>query len=343
MLMPGRKYPAAGGLYRYGFNGKENDDEVKGEGNQQDYGMRIYDPRLMRFLSTDPLFKSYPWNSSYSFAENDVIRSIDLDGLEKIVVTNYINRFNQTTETLITTVNNEDNEPQEMNLVYTSGKNQGRPVAQGSNILVRNVRENADRTFTTQYVRKNKLNDVETTIMTNETRTTIEPNNNPNESFQPIFGGTINDQGQRIIGRQPGFNQSIYTQVDQLRINNVNIPPPPTQSQLNNALNNFIAGMDPNSNNLSNTSRRAANQLGALLLASNANSATISLTFFNAVGAASFINQPATNGATFGNNVNAQIARLGQIVQNISGVNIITPPAQVTTTMGNNGATITTN
>ncbi|MEZ2442984.1 RHS repeat-associated core domain-containing protein [Chitinophaga sp. RCC_12] len=46
--------------YRYGFNGKENDNEVKGEGNQQDYGMRIYDPRLGRFLSVDPLTKGYP-------------------------------------------------------------------------------------------------------------------------------------------------------------------------------------------------------------------------------------------------------------------------------------------
>ena len=34
-----------------------------------------------RFLSVDPLAKSYPWNSTYAFAENDVIRSIDLDGL----------------------------------------------------------------------------------------------------------------------------------------------------------------------------------------------------------------------------------------------------------------------
>ena len=33
----------------------------------------------------DPLIKSYPWNSPYAFAENDVIRSIDLEGLEKYV------------------------------------------------------------------------------------------------------------------------------------------------------------------------------------------------------------------------------------------------------------------
>jgi len=80
--MPGRKY-TAGTQYRYGFNGKENDNEVKGEGNQQDYGMRVYDPRLGKFLSVDPLYKEYPWNSTYAFAENSPIKFIDLDGLEK--------------------------------------------------------------------------------------------------------------------------------------------------------------------------------------------------------------------------------------------------------------------
>ena len=41
MQMPGRKYNQANSNYRYGFNGKENDNEIKGEGNQQDYGLRI--------------------------------------------------------------------------------------------------------------------------------------------------------------------------------------------------------------------------------------------------------------------------------------------------------------
>ena len=79
--MPGRKY-TSGSSYRYGFNGKENDNEVKGEGNQQDYGMRIYDPRLGRFLSVDPLAKKYAFYSPYQFAGNMPIRYIDLDGLE---------------------------------------------------------------------------------------------------------------------------------------------------------------------------------------------------------------------------------------------------------------------
>jgi hypothetical protein len=40
-------------------------DDVKGEGNQQDYGFRIYDPRVARFLSVDPLSPDYPWYTSY--------------------------------------------------------------------------------------------------------------------------------------------------------------------------------------------------------------------------------------------------------------------------------------
>jgi RHS repeat-associated protein len=70
------------GAYRYGFNGKENDNEVKGSGNQQDYGMRIYDPRLGRFLSVDPLTKEYPELTPFQFASNTPIQAIDLDGLE---------------------------------------------------------------------------------------------------------------------------------------------------------------------------------------------------------------------------------------------------------------------
>jgi RHS repeat-associated protein len=79
MVMPGRQ---AGKLGRFGFNGKEQDSEAKGTGAQYDYGYRIYDPRVARFLSVDPLFKSYPWFTPYQFAGNMPINSIDMDGLE---------------------------------------------------------------------------------------------------------------------------------------------------------------------------------------------------------------------------------------------------------------------
>ncbi|ATL48213.1 hypothetical protein COR50_14150 [Chitinophaga caeni] len=80
MQMPGREFN--GGGYRYGFNGKENDNEVKGEGNQQDYGMRVYDPRLGRFLSVDPLSPDYPELTPYQYANNSPVTNIDVDGLE---------------------------------------------------------------------------------------------------------------------------------------------------------------------------------------------------------------------------------------------------------------------
>ncbi|MDO5971995.1 GH-E family nuclease [Flavivirga aquimarina] len=80
-LLPNRH--GSSDSYRYGFNGKEKDDEVKGEGAQYDYGFRIYDPRLGKFLSTDPLFKGYPHYTPYQFAGNTPIQAMDLDGLEE--------------------------------------------------------------------------------------------------------------------------------------------------------------------------------------------------------------------------------------------------------------------
>lgn len=80
MLQPDRQWGLAN--YRYGFNNKENDTEVKGNGNQQDYGMRVYDPRLGKFQSIDPLTMEYPELTPYQFAGNTPIQAIDLDGAE---------------------------------------------------------------------------------------------------------------------------------------------------------------------------------------------------------------------------------------------------------------------
>ena len=80
MEKPAMVYDKGG--YRYGFNGKENDDDVKGVGNHQDYGMRVYDTRIAKFLSVDPLIKEYAFYSPYHFSGNTPIAAIDLDGCE---------------------------------------------------------------------------------------------------------------------------------------------------------------------------------------------------------------------------------------------------------------------
>jgi RHS repeat-associated protein len=85
MLMPDRQYSVKN--YSLGFNGQESDSEVKGDGNSYSFTFRVYDSRTGRFLSVDPITKDYPWNSPYAFAENDVVSSIDLEGLEKFRIT----------------------------------------------------------------------------------------------------------------------------------------------------------------------------------------------------------------------------------------------------------------
>ena len=81
MLIPGRHGNTSD--YRYGFQGQEMDNEVKGEGNSVNFKYRMHDPRINRFFAVDPLEKSYPWNSPYAFSENDLIRAVELEGLEK--------------------------------------------------------------------------------------------------------------------------------------------------------------------------------------------------------------------------------------------------------------------
>ena len=69
-----------GDFYRRGFNGMEKDDEVKGKGNSYDFGARINDPRVGRWLSIDPAFQKYPWLSTYQYTSNNPIKYIDIDG-----------------------------------------------------------------------------------------------------------------------------------------------------------------------------------------------------------------------------------------------------------------------
>lgn len=66
--------------YRYGFNGMEADDEFKGTKNSYDFGARMYDPRVGRWLSIDPLAFHYPSWSPYNFVSDNPIVYIDPDG-----------------------------------------------------------------------------------------------------------------------------------------------------------------------------------------------------------------------------------------------------------------------
>jgi len=72
------------GAYRYGFNGQEHEDGIVS--GDYDFGARIYDPRLGRWLAVDPLVKKYPGSSPYNFCNNDPIIYADKDGNDAILI-----------------------------------------------------------------------------------------------------------------------------------------------------------------------------------------------------------------------------------------------------------------
>ena len=113
MLMPGRHYSNGDLEYRYAFNGKEKDSEWS-TGAKYDYGFRIYDGRLGKFLSVDPLSPNYPMLTPYQFASNTPIMAIDLDGLEAKVVITYLTEEGKADGTLVIT------EPKEVEYILRS-------------------------------------------------------------------------------------------------------------------------------------------------------------------------------------------------------------------------------
>jgi RHS repeat-associated protein len=93
MQMPNRQSSLiAGDEHRYGFNNMEGDPEIKGSGNSYDFGARIYDPRIGRWLSRDPLEAKYPSLSPYNFVNNNPIIYVDVDGKDFVITIDQKNK-----------------------------------------------------------------------------------------------------------------------------------------------------------------------------------------------------------------------------------------------------------
>ena len=83
--------------YKYGFNSMERDNEVKGKGNSYDFGARMYDPRVGRWLSIDPMFSKQPgWSTYKAMLDNPIIYS-DPDGrTEYLTIITYNEKTGET-------------------------------------------------------------------------------------------------------------------------------------------------------------------------------------------------------------------------------------------------------
>lgn len=76
VTLSGRNFTLTGAdKSRYGYQGSEKDDEMKGEGNSYATFNRMLDPRLGRWFSLDPVVQ--PWQSPYCSMDNNPIRLND--------------------------------------------------------------------------------------------------------------------------------------------------------------------------------------------------------------------------------------------------------------------------
>ena len=97
MLQPNRAF-SSGNSYRYGFGGKEKASEITGD--DYDFGERIYDSRLGRWLSMDKLKDIYSAFSPYNFTVSNPMSFVDNDG--KIVIDGNKNIVAKSTNTFKT-------------------------------------------------------------------------------------------------------------------------------------------------------------------------------------------------------------------------------------------------
>jgi RHS repeat-associated protein len=128
-VMLGRDF--RGEKYRFGFNGKEKNSELNSD--NYDFGARIYDGRLGRWFSVDPLQSKYPSWSTFNFTMDNPILYIDPDG--KVVTVKDVASFKAILGTLTADEINRINVNKD-GIISIIGKDAGSVNLQNLKILV---------------------------------------------------------------------------------------------------------------------------------------------------------------------------------------------------------------
>ena len=82
MTMPGRSYNAH--TSRHGFTGHEKESDLAEGIYTTEY--RLYDARVGRWLSIDPLFEKYVGMSPYNYCAGNPVKLVDVDGRDAEVI-----------------------------------------------------------------------------------------------------------------------------------------------------------------------------------------------------------------------------------------------------------------
>ena len=90
MTMPGRSYNAH--TSRHGFTGHEKENDLAEGIYTTEY--RLYDTRVGRWLSVDPLFEKYVGMSPYNYCMLNPVMMVDPDGRRSLPIDEEYNGFN---------------------------------------------------------------------------------------------------------------------------------------------------------------------------------------------------------------------------------------------------------
>ncbi len=134
MGMGGRDFSTSN-TYRFFFNGQESEIEVHNKQDIYNFGDRIYNPRLSRFFSLDPLLHKFPESTPYSYGFGNPVVNIDDQGANPIY--SVLKSIASTTRTTILI---EASVTLEIGIVKTASR--GMAVDKNGNVLLYNSRDN---------------------------------------------------------------------------------------------------------------------------------------------------------------------------------------------------------